>query len=270
VAKKLPVEIIPLNFNLDGNFPAHPSNPLIEGAADQISQTVRKNNADFGFIFDGDADRIFLIDELGSLVRGDITLLILAKYFLKNNPGKGIAYNLICSRAVPEFIEKWGGRSVRTKVGFVNIREGMMENNGIMGGEVSGHFSFRDNFYCDSGFIAFLILLQIISETERNVSELAKELSPYFKPPEINFKVENKKTVLKKIGEQFSPAVSGTVIGGKQDFLDGITVEYNNWWFNVRSSQTEPLLRLTIEADNKKLLEEKKKELVNFIESVSR
>jgi len=259
LSEKLSVNIIPLNFNLDGNFPAHPSNPLAKGAADQVSRAVKENKVDFGFIFDGDADRIFLIDESGNLIGGDVTVLLLAKYFLRKDPGKGIAYNLICSRAVSEFIKKWGGRPIRTKVGFVNVRKGMIENDGIMGGELSGHFSFKDNFYCDSGFISFLVLLQIISESGKSVSELARELSPYFKLPEINFKIENKEAVLKKIRERFSD--------GKQDYLDGITVEYNNWWFNVRPSQTESLLRLTIEADNKELLEEKKKELVNLIKS---
>ncbi len=258
IAERLPIKLIPLNFKLDGNFPAHPSNPLAEGAANQISQVIKKNKADFGFIFDGDADRIFLVDELGNLARGDITLLILAKYFLKNNPPEsGVVYNLICSRAVPEFIKKWGGRPIRTKVGFVNISKKMMENNGVMGGELSGHFSFRDSFYTDSGFIAFLVLLQAISESGKKTSELAKELSPYFKLPEINFKTKEKEIILEKIKEKYRD--------GKQDFLDGITVEYNNWWFNLRSSQTEPLLRLTIEAKSEKILEEKKKELISFL-----
>ncbi len=260
LAKKLSVEIISLNFNLDGNFPAHPSNPLAEGSADQIKETIIEEKADFGFMFDGDADRIFLVDELGNFIKGDITILLLAKYLLEKNSGKGVAYNLICSRAVPEFIKKWGGRPVRTKVGFVNIRKGIMENDGIMGGEVSGHYSFRDNFYFDSGFIAFLILLQIISKSEKKVSEMVKELSPYAKTNEINFKVEDKKTILNRVKEKYSD--------GKQDYLDGITVEYDNWWFNVRPSQTEPFLRLTIEADNEQLLEEKKKELTAFIKKL--
>lgn len=256
---KLPIEIIPLNFKLDGNFPAHPSNPLLEGATDQISQEVREKKADFGFIFDGDADRIFLINEKGDFVQADIVLLLLAKYFLEKNPGAGIAHNIICSKVVPEFIKKWGGRPIRTKVGFVNVREGMLQNNGIMGGELSGHYCFKDNFYLDSGFIAFLILLQIFSELEKKVSEQISELSPYVKSPEINFEVKDKEAILNKIREQFSD--------GKQDYLDGVTVEYDNWWFNLRPSQTEPLLRLTIEARTKELLEEKKKELTALIKS---
>ncbi len=258
ISEKLPIEVIPLNFELDGNFPAHASNPLLEGAIDQITKEVKEKKADFGFIFDGDADRIFLMDENGNFIKGDVTGLLLAKYLLEKYPGKGVAYNLICSKAVPEFIKKWGGKPIRTPVGFLNIQEGMVENDGVVGNEVSGHYSFRDNYYVDSGFIAFLILLQIISESGKKVSELVKKLSPYVKGAEINFDVEDKEAILNKVKEKYSD--------GKQDYLDGITVEYNNWWFNVRSSQTEPLLRLTIEADAEELLEEKKKELTALIE----
>ncbi len=256
IAPKLPLKIIPLNFKLDGNFPNHPSNPLLERATDQISNGVIKKKSDFGFIFDGDADRIFLIDEKGNFVRADITLLLLAKYFLEKNPGKGVAYNVICSKSVPEFIKKWGGNPIRTPVGFINVQKGILKNNGIMGGELSGHYCFKDNFYSDSGMIVFLTLLQIISASGKKVSELTKELSPYAKSAEINFEVKNKETILKKIREQFSD--------GKQDYLDGVTVEYKDWWFNVRPSQTEPLLRLTIEAENQKILDKKKRELITF------
>ena len=258
LAPKLPIKIIPLNFELDGSFPAHPSNVFEKGATDQISTEVKKKKADFGFIFDGDADRIFLIDELGNFIRGDVTLLLLAKYFLEKNPGKGIAYNLICSKSVPEFIKKWGGKPIRTPVGAVNVMEAMSKNNGIMGGEVSAHYCFRDSFASDSGFVAFLILLQIISSSDKKVSEIIKELSPYAKGAEINFEVKDKEAILNEFKEKYSD--------GEQDYLDGVTVEYDNWWFNVRPSNTEPLIRLTIEANTKKLLEEKKKELTALIE----
>ncbi len=254
---KLPIKIIPLNFDLDGNFPSHPPNPLLAGVTEQISQAVLEKKADFGFIFDGDADRIFLINEKGDLVRGDITLLLLAKYFLAKNPGTGIAYNLICSKVVPELIEKWGGKPIRTAVGFVNVREGMIKNNGLIGGELSGHYSFKDNFYSDSAFIAFLILLQVISDSEEKVLEITTQLTPYAKTAEINFEIEHKEEILNKIKQQYAD--------GKQDYLDGVTVEYDDWWFNLRSSQTEPILRLTLEAKTKKLLEEKKEELTKLV-----
>ena len=254
---KLPIRVIPLNFKLDGNFPAHPPNPLLEGASDQISEKIKEEKADFGFIFDGDADRIFLIDELGNFIRADVTLLLLAKYFLKKNPGAGIAYNLICSKAVPEFIKKWGGEPTRTAVGFVNIQNNMKRNNCVLGGELSSHYCFRDNFYSDSGFIAFLILLQVISETGEKVSEIISSLSSFTKSAEINFEVEQKEVMLNKIKEHYSD--------GKQDYLDGVTVEYDDWWFNLRPSHTENLLRLIVEAKTKSLMQEKLKEIIEIL-----
>lgn len=258
IKNKLPVEITELNFEPDGNFPNHSPNPLEEGSSDQISTEIKKQKADFGLIFDGDADRVYLITEVGDFVKADITLILLAKYFLKKNPGAYIAHHVTCSKAVPEFVKKWGGNPIRTKVGFINIQQGLIKNKGVMGGELSGHYAFQDNFYSDSGMIAFLILLQIISEDGRKVSEIIKEISPYVKDPEVNFEVENKEEIMEKIKEKYSD--------GKQDFLDGVTVEYKDWWFNVRPSNTEPLLRLTIEANTRELLEQKKKELSEFIQ----
>jgi phosphomannomutase len=259
VKEKLPIKIIPLNFELDGNFPAHESNPLLEESTKQIKEKIKEEGADFGFIFDGDADRVYLIDEKSNFIRGDVSLLFLASHFLKKYPGKGVAYNLICSKAVPEFIKKMGGVPIRSRVGFVNLMKASFENDGVLSGEVSGHYSFRDNFYFDSGFIAFLILLQVISESNKKVSEIADGFSPYSKSAEINFKVKDKEKILNKITKKYSD--------GKQDFLDGITVEYKDWWFNVRPSNTEPLLRLTIEADNDKILEKNKKALSSFFHS---
>lgn len=256
-AEKLPIEVIPLNFNPDGNFPNHGPNPLEEGSVDKISEIIKSEKLDFGVIFDGDADRIFLVDELGGLVRADATLLLLAKYFLQKNPNMAVAYTVICSKAVPEFVKKWGGVPIRTKVGFVNVREGLIKNNGIIGGEPSGHYCFKDYFYLDSGMIAFLSLLQIISEDGRNLSGIIKELTPYPKSRELNFKVADKELILKKVKQKYS--------NGKQDYLDGVTVGYNSWWFNIRSSNTEPLLRLTIEADSQELLSQKQKELTSLI-----
>lgn len=258
---KLPsVKIIPLNFSIDGSFPSHPSNPLEEGATEQVSALIRKEKADFGFIFDGDADRIFLLDEKGNLVLADTTLLLLAKYFLKSNPGAGVAYNTICSKSVPEFIKKWRGNPIKTQVGFVNVREGVIKGNGMMGGELSGHYCFKDNFYGDSGLMALLILTNVISNSKKKVSELVSELSLYTKSAELNFKIDNKDQILDKVKEKYSD--------GKQEYLDGVTVEYKNWWFNLRPSNTEPFLRLTIEADKKEVFEKKKEELVNYINSI--
>lgn len=259
ITKNLPIISFPLNFKTDGSFPNRSPNPLEAGATELASKKVKEEKAEAGFLFDGDGDRIFLLDEKGKMARADIVLLLLAKNFLEKEPGSTISYNLICSKAVPEFIKKWGGVPVRTAVGFVNVREGIIKNRGVMGGELSGHYCFRDNFYFDSGFLAFLILLEVISGAEKKISELIAELSKYANCPEINFKVENKEEIINKVREKY--------FDGKQDFLDGLTVEYKDWWFNLRPSNTEPLLRLTLEAATSELLEEKKKELSSFITS---
>jgi len=253
----LPVNIIPLNFKLDGNFPAHPSNPLLPESQKGISETIIKEKADFGVIFDGDTDRLIFMDEKGKFIPPDMTLLLLAKLFIEKEPGAGVVYNLICSKIVPEMIKKWGGRPIISRVGYNFIADGMKQQHGIMGGELSSHYSFRDNNYSDSGFIAFLILLQLLSSNEQLLSEIVKPFCIYAKSPELNFKVEDKQAAIEKVKQKYSD--------GKQSFLDGVTVEYKDWWFNVRPSNTEPLLRLTIEADTQDILEKKIKELTKII-----
>ncbi|MCX6722368.1 MAG: phosphomannomutase/phosphoglucomutase [Candidatus Staskawiczbacteria bacterium] len=257
LTESLPVNLIPLNFKLDGSFPAHPSNPLLPERQKQICAAVVKEKADFGVIFDGDTDRLFFVDEKGEFIPADITLLLLAKLFLEKEPGAGVVYNLLCSKIVPEKVKEWGGRPLRSKVGYVNISLVMKEQKGIIGGEISAHYSFRDNGYSDSGFIAFVILLQLLSSYNQPLSEVVKPFYKYFKSAESNFTVNNKEEIIEKIKEKY--------VDGKQDFLDGITVEYKDWWFNVRGSNTEPLLRLTIEADTQKLLSSKQKELTKLI-----
>lgn len=258
--KHLPCQLIPLNFALDGNFPAHPSNPLLPESQLQITKKVVEEKADFGVIMDGDTDRLFFVSEKGDFIRADTTLLTLAKYFLEHYPGAGIAYNVICSKAVPQRIREWGGRPLRSAVGFVNISKAMREGHGVMGGEVSAHYAFKDNYYADSGFITLIVLLMLISEHNKKLSEIVEGLNPYFRADELNIEVENMPEKIAKIKEKYSD--------GKQDELDGITVEYNDWWFNVRPSNTEPLLRITVEGNSKEIMEEKQNELVNFIKSL--
>jgi phosphomannomutase len=253
----LPLDIVPLNFKLDGSFPAHPSNPLLPESQKEICETVIKEKADFGVIMDGDTDRLCFVDEKGVFIPADMTLLLLAKLFLERDPGVGVVYNLLCSKIVPEMIEKWGGKPLKSKVGYINVSKLMREQGGIVGGELSSHYSFRDNGYADSGFIAFVILLQLLSNYDQPLSEIVKPFCKYFKSPEINSAVKDKDEVLETIKEKYSD--------GKQDFLDGITVEYKDWWFNVRPSNTEPLLRLTIEADTKEILDKKIIELKKII-----
>ncbi len=206
---------------------------------------------------DGDTDRLVFIDEKGRFIPADITLLLLARVFLAREHGAGIVYNIICSKIVPEMIREWGGRPLISKVGYVNISTVMREQNGIMGGELSSHYSFRDNAFADSGFIAFVILLQLLSDSEKPLSEIVKPFYKYFKSAELNFEISDKEAVLEKVKQKYS--------NGKQDYLDGVTVEYENWWFNIRPSNTEPLLRLTIEANTPEILQEKQKELSSFI-----
>ncbi len=253
----LPLNIAPLNFKLDGSFPAHPSNPLLPESQKEICETVVKEKADFGVIFDGDTDRLCFIDEKGKFISADFTLLLLAKLFLEKEPGAGIVYTVICSKIVPEMIKKWGGRPLLSKVGYNSISALMRAENGIIGGELSSHYSFRDNGYSDSGFIAFVILLQLLSNYNQPISEIVKPFYKYAKSPELNFKVGDKEAVIEKVKEKYSD--------GNQTFLDGISVDYKDWWFNVRPSNTEPLLRLTIEADTQDLLDEKIKELTALI-----
>lgn len=257
----LPLNVIPLNFKLDGSFPAHPSNPLLPESQKEICETIIKEKADFGVIFDGDTDRLIFVDERGEVIPADMTLLLLAKLFLEREPGAGIVYNLICSKIVPEMVEKWGGRPLKSRVGYNYIAEMMKEQKGIIGGELSSHYSFRDNCYSDSGFISFLILLQLLSSRKQPLSEIVAPFYKYFKTPELNFKVANKEEIIEKIKQKYTD--------GKQEFLDGITVEYKDWWFNVRPSNTEPVLRLTIEADTQKLLDVKTKELTADISTTS-
>jgi len=253
----LPLNIIPLNFKLDGSFPAHPSNPLLPESQKEICETVLKEKADFGVIFDGDTDRLVFIDEKGSVIQADITLLLLAKLFLERELGASVVYNAVCSKIVPEMVKKWGGRPIKSKVGYINVSAVMKDQGSVLGGELSSHYAFRDNGNSDSGFIAFVILLQLLSEYDKPLSEIVKPFQIYFKSPEINFTVKDKSVVLEKIKEKYNDT--------HQDFLDGITVEYDDWWFNARPSNTEPLLRLTIEANTKELLTKKIKELSALI-----
>lgn len=256
----LPIQVTRLNFELDGNFPAHPSNPLEPQSQKEISETVKKQGADLGVIFDGDSDRVFFVDENGEFVRADMTLLILARHYLNKFPGSDIVYNTICSRAVPEFIEKWGGKAHRSKVGFVNIHEAMKKHNAILGGELSAHYAFRDNFNADSGYIAMLNVLKILSESGSTLSKMVSVYQKYVKGNEVNIQVDDIPAKLDAIKQKYND--------GKQDFFDGITVSYKDYWFNVRPSGTEPLLRITVEADTMELWEEKKNEIVEFVQNV--
>jgi phosphomannomutase len=259
--KDMPFEVTPLFFELDGTFPNRPSNPLEEGGREAVIAKVKEIKADIGVMFDGDTDRLFFIDEKGNFIRADMTLLVIAKHMLKKHPGAGIAYNVICSRAVPEFVTKMGGKPIRSKVGYVNVGTAMQKHGGIMGGELSAHYSFKDNYYADSGFIPFLIVLQTLSESGRPFSEIVGKFMVYAKSDEVNLEIEDKQSVIQKVKEKYH--------SDKQDELDGITTKYEDWWFNVRPSNTEPLLRVIVEAKTQELLDKKLQELVSFVKQVA-
>jgi phosphomannomutase len=222
-----------------------------------LRERVLAEKADLGAAFDGDADRMFLVDEKAEPLGGDMVTAIVAKNLLKKEKGATILYNLICSKAVPQIIEAFGGKAVRTRVGHALIKPLMKKHNAIFGGEHSGHFYFRNNWFADSGLIALLVCLELISEENKPLSALIKSIDPYFRSGEINSQVSDIPKKLKEIEKRYS--------SGKIDHLDGVTVDFGDWWFNVRPSNTEPLLRLNIEANTKEKLEEKKEELLKLI-----
>ena len=257
VFRRLPGELIPMYFELDGTFPNHPANPIEQANIADLQKRVVAEKADLGVAFDGDADRMFLIDETGKPLGGDIVTLLVAKNLLAKNPGATILYNLICSKAVPEMIERQGGRPVRTPVGHALIKPLMKREGAIFGGEHSGHFYFQKNWYADSGLIAMLMAMEVLAEADQPLSTLVASVDPYYRSGELNTKVKNIDKTLEKIIQAFPDALP--------DRTDGITTSYDDWWFNVRPSNTEPLLRLNVEANSADLLEEKTAELLAVI-----
>ncbi|MFQ5499026.1 MAG: phosphomannomutase/phosphoglucomutase [Candidatus Zixiibacteriota bacterium] len=259
VLSRLPIDVTPLFFELDGSFPNHPASPIeIENLA-ALQKEVAARGADFGAAFDGDADRMFLVDSDGKQLGGDMVTALVSKSLLAKHPGETILYNLICSRAVPELVERSGGKAIRTRVGHALIKPLMKKHDAIFGGEHSGHFYFRENWFADSGLIAFLVCLELLSIENRPLNELVREIDPYVRSSEINSRVDS---ISKKI-EQVAKAFAD----GKVDDEDGLTVQYDNFWFNLRPSNTEPLLRLNVEADNEDILRKKTDDLLAIIRS---
>ncbi len=242
------VEIIPLNFEVGGEF-AHPPNPLIEANLQMTKDAVLAEKADLGICMDGDADRCMFIDERGQTVRCDLMTALIGRYFLADNPGAMVAYDLRSSRAVAEEIRAAGGVPRRERVGHAFMKKAMADGHGLFAGELSGHFYFRDNYNCDSGAIAFATALTVISSQNGAFSELVAPLKRYSHSGEINFDVADKDEKMKEIAERFSDS--------EVDWLDGVTCQYEDWWCNVRPSNTEPLLRLSLEAADDAMMREK-------------
>jgi phosphomannomutase len=255
----LPCQVIPMFFELDGSFPNHPASPLEPENLVPLRETVLKEKADLGAAFDGDADRMFLVDENAKPLGGDMVTALVAKSLLRKEKGATILYNLICSKAVPELIKAEGGKPIRTRVGHALIKPLMKKYNAVFGGEHSGHFYFRNNWFADSGLIALVVCLELISDEDRPLSDLVKSIDSYFRSGEINSHVEN---IPKKLTD-----IESHYLGGKIDHLDGLTADFGEWWFNVRPSNTEPLLRLNVESTSKELLDQKTTELLKLIRS---
>jgi phosphomannomutase len=257
IFKRLPVQLIPLYFELDGSFPNHPASPIEPENMVALQAAVVKHGADLGAAFDGDADRVFITDERGTLVGGDMVTALVAKNLLRGKPGAKILYNLISSRSVPEVITANGGTPIRTRVGHSYIKAIMRDENAIFGGEHSGHFYFRDNYFADSGLIALLVVLELLSVEGKRVSELLRPLDTRVRSGEINSHVRDAGAKMAALEQIYSDATI--------DHLDGLTIQYPDWWANVRPSNTEPLLRLNVEANDPATLAAKRDALLSII-----
>ena len=240
VFKGLPFELEILFPELDGTFPNHPADPIQPENLVSLQARVLETKADVGLAFDGDADRVFLVDELAQPLSGSLTTTIVAAGLLAKNPGSTIIHNLICSKALPEIVRELGGIPVRTRVGHSFIKAVMADTNALFGGEHSAHYYFRDNFRADSGSIAALVVLEQLCQAGVPLSELRKPYERYAGSGEINTTVADPLGTIERVAQAFEAY--------PQDRLDGLTVDAGPWWFNLRASNTEPLLRLNLEA----------------------
>ncbi len=256
----LDVELVPLYFELDGTFPHHEANPLDAANLRDLQAAVMRNSADLGLAFDGDADRCFAVDERGKSVSPSALTGLIAARELAREPGAAVVHNLITSRAVPELVRRLGGVPVRTRVGHSFIKAVMAQQDAVFGGEHSGHFYFRDFWYADSGMLAALHLLAALAEDTRPASQVVAEFDPYVASGEVNSVVDRSEPVLADLEAAYVARPETEL-----DFLDGLTVTASRWWFNVRPSNTEPLLRLNVEADDSATMESVRDEVLAMI-----
>ncbi|HEX3716129.1 MAG TPA: phosphomannomutase/phosphoglucomutase [Trebonia sp.] len=245
VFEGLPLTMVPLYFELDGSFPNHEANPIDPENLRDLQKAVREHRADIGLAFDGDADSCFVVDERGEIVSPSVLTAMITSRELAREPGATVIHNLITSRAVPEIIAEHGGTPVRTRVGHSYIKAKMAETNAVFGGEHSGHFYFRDFWFADSGMLAALHTLAALGHDDRPLSAILADFSRYAASGEINSEVADQATATQRV-----KAVYAAQPGVTTDELDGLTVSGDSWWFNLRSSNTEPLLRLNVEAAN--------------------
>ena len=259
--EKLPCRTTRLCFDIDGRFPNHEANPLIEENRVDITERVIAEKADIGIAWDGDADRCFFIDGTGEFISGDFITALLAEAFLLKAPGSTIIYDLRASYAVRDIVAAHGGTSLMNRVGHAFFKRRMRETNGIFGGEVTGHYYFRDNFFADNGFIPALLILELMSKKGKSLRDLLEPLrAKYFISGEINTKLASMDAVAPKLEQ-----IAALYNDANQYSLDGLSVEYPDWHFNVRASNTEPLLRLNLEAQTEALMEQKRDEVVGLI-----
>ena len=258
VMKKLNVELIPMYFDLDGDFPNHEANPIEPKNLKDLQKRVKKEKADLGLAFDGDADRCFLVDENADLVNPSSLTALIAVRELKRNPGASIIYNLISSKAVPEIILENGGKPVRSRVGHSYIKSLMAQTGAVFGGEHSGHFYFADFWRADSGMLAALYALAELMDSPKSLSEILESFDRYFSSGEINTQVKDAGKSIKLVRKKYENE-------NEIDELDGLTVSSQKWWFNLRPSNTEPLLRLNVEADSPKLMAEIRDTVLSLI-----
>ena len=256
ILPKLPLKAEEMYFELDGSFPNHEANPQKPENLKDLIQKVKENHLDFGLAFDGDGDRAGFVDDIGRPVLGTDLLSIVAKYYLEKYPGSEIIHEVRTSRATRELIKEWGGKPVRTKAGRVVIGSVMRERRAPFGGETTGHLFFKENYDADSGLIAALVVMQALSDSGKKLSELVNEYRRYVMIPETNFEVSDQGAALDKVRGAFSDK--------EQDELDGLTVELGSSWFNLRVSNTEPVIRLNAEAETQTELDE----LVNKIKGL--
>ena len=251
--------IIEMYTDLDGRFPNHEADPLREENTAALQKRVVTEKADLGIAFDGDADRVFFVDEKGERVPSDFITCLIAQDILADSSGETFLYDLRSSRIVAETIEEDGGTAHMSRVGHAFIKEQLRREKAVFAGELSGHFYFKDNYYTDSAIIAALKVIELLCRKEESISSLVSHLHVYFHSGEINSKVLDVENVMDRLRETYATGVPSS--------LDGLRIDFEDWWFNVRASNTEPLLRLNVEAASKEMLEEKKKELLKIIRS---
>lgn len=262
VMKSLPFTLRILYPELDGNFPNHPADPIQEENLVDLQNAVLETKADIGLAFDGDADRVFLVDEKAQPISGSLTTALVAAAILDRHHGETVLYNCICSKVVRETIEEHGGTGIRTRVGHSFIKKIMAETGAIFAGEHSGHFYYRDNFRADSGIITALIVLELLSKSDKPLSELLAPFRRYVASGEINSEVKDPGAAVKAVADYELKK------GRDCDLLDGLTVERDGWWYNLRPSNTEPLLRLNVEADSESATQKGVAEVQSLIASL--